>query len=132
MHAVSGRYFERKVMLELLILALIMVESGGDTSAVGDGKKAVGVLQIHPIMVRDVNRILGEDKFSLDDRYDRQKSIAMCEVYFNHYGDGKTVEQLAAMWCSGPKGWQKLKTNKKVQEYVRKVNLVLDRLKEVE
>ena len=83
-----------------------MVESGGDTNAVGDNSLAVGVLQIHPIMVKDVNRILGEDKFTLDDRYDRAKSIAMCRIYLRHYGDNMTKEQLARMWNGSPDGWR--------------------------
>lgn len=45
-----------------LVRALIMVESRGNDSAVGDrhlvGNEAIGALQIRPIMVREVNRIL--------------------------------------------------------------------------
>ena len=99
-------------MLKLLILALIMVESGGDPNAIGDKGLAVGVLQIHPIMVRDVNRILGKDKYSLDDRYDRDKSIQMCKVYLTHYGKDKTTEQLARIWNGGPRGHLKEATKK--------------------
>jgi len=110
-------------MLKLLILALIMVESGGDPNAVGDNGQAVGVLQIHPIMVQDVNRILGEEKFSLDDRYNRQKSIVMCKVYFNHYGKDKTTEQLARIWNGGPRGHKKESTKK----YWKKVRRELEK-----
>ena len=45
-----------------LVSALILVESRGNDSAIGDrhlvGEEAVGALQIRPIMVREVNRIL--------------------------------------------------------------------------
>ena len=45
-----------------LVNAIIMVESRGNDSAVGDrhlvGNEAIGILQIRPIMVREVNRIL--------------------------------------------------------------------------
>src|SRR6056300_992993 len=45
-----------------LVSALILVESRGNDSAIGDrhivGGEAVGALQIRPIMVREVNRIL--------------------------------------------------------------------------
>ena len=67
------------------ILAVAMVESGGDPCAIGDGGKAVGILQIHPIMVKDVNRILGEDRYSLADRRDVRKSVEVFCVYCLHY-----------------------------------------------
>ena len=94
-----------KAILEILIPVLIQVESGGDVDAIGDMGEAVGCLQIHEIMVDDVNRIAkmngwwctggsGEyyyHKFTIDDRLDKNKSIQMCEYYLNYYYD-KYVE----------------------------------------
>ena len=67
-----------------LVEALIIMESQGKDSAIGDthlGAPSVGVLQIRPIMVREVNRILKLKKtklrFKLRDRFDRDKSIQM-------------------------------------------------------
>jgi len=86
-----------KAILEILIPVLIQVESGGDVNAIGDGGKAVGCLQIHEIMVDDVNRIAemqgwwdvhnfyNYDEFTLDDRFDENKSIQMCEYYLEYY-----------------------------------------------
>lgn len=76
---------EPVIEIENLVDALIQVESGGNDSAIGDthlgSNHAVGVLQIRPIMVREVNRILklkGEShRFKMKDRYDREKSIQM-------------------------------------------------------
>ena len=60
---------------EDLIDAIIYVESRGHDSAIGDRGKAVGCLQIQPICVREVNRILRKHKsnvrYSLQDRYSR-------------------------------------------------------------
>ena len=63
-------------------------------SAIGDrhlvGNEAVGALQIRPIMVREVNRIckrIGSDqRFTLKDRFDRDKSIHMFMIWkkFHH------------------------------------------------
>lgn len=64
---------------EIFIEALIQIESGGDSMAVGS-KDDVGVLQIRPIFVMEVNRILGEDRYTLDDRYSRERSIEMFEI----------------------------------------------------
>ena len=93
-----------------LIQALIQVESGGDCQAVGDSGQAIGVLQIHPIMVKEVNRILGKDKYTLQDRYSRAKSIEMANIYLNYYGG--TTEERARKWNGGPNGHRKKATEK--------------------
>ena len=99
-----------------LIDALIAIESNGDDSAIGDGGLAVGCLQIHPIMVEDVNRILGLTaghahlKYTLDDRYDRSKSLNMCKTYLNHYCRDMDNESKARCWVGGPDGYKKEST----------------------
>ena len=83
---------------------------------------AVGCLQIRKTMVNDVNRILkrqGNDhRFTYDDRWLRNKSIAMFEIYCKHYGL-TTAEEIARCWNGGPRGMQNEMTAtywKKVQE----------------
>jgi len=102
-----------------LIQALIHVESNGSPNAVGDNGKAVGVLQIHPIMVRDCNRITKRNKYSLGDRYSVVKSIEMFNVWRKHYCKGSSDEVIARKWNGGQKGhrmkatvkyWKKVKT----------------------
>ncbi len=105
-----------------LINAIIYVESRGNDSAVGDNGKAVGCLQIHPIMVREVNRLLAKydipTTYTLEDRYSREKSIEMfnivseeyycCEDYtFTDY-----AEIVARRWNGGPRGHKKRATIK--------------------
>jgi hypothetical protein len=76
-----------------LVSALIFVESRGNDSAVGDrhlvGNEAIGALQIRPIMVREVNRILklqkSNKRFTLKDRFERDKSIEMFYIWKNHH-----------------------------------------------
>ena len=98
-----------------LVEAVIQVESRGNDSAVGDNGKAVGCLQIHPIVVREVNRLVSKH-YTLDDRYSRAKSIEMfniiseeydcCEEYtFMQY-----AEIVARRWNGGPKGDKKTAT----------------------
>ena len=98
-----------------LVEAIIQVESRGNDSAVGDNGKAVGCLQIHPIVVREVNRLVSKP-YTLDDRYSRAKSIEMfniiseeydcCEEYtFMQY-----AEIVARRWNGGPKGDKKTAT----------------------
>ena len=68
-----------------LLSALIMVESSNNDSAYNANEDAVGCLQIRKCMVDDVNRILKRNKknysFTYEDRWSRQKSIMMFEIY---------------------------------------------------
>ena len=104
-----------------LLDAIEYVESKGNTNAVGDNGQAIGCMQIHPIMVKDVNRILGYIKYILDDRYDRNKSRGMCKVYMNHYCKGMNLEDMAACWVAGPDGYLQ-KDKPAVKKYLEKIN----------
>ncbi len=94
------------------IARLVAVESGGRANAVGDGGRAVGILQIHAGLVADVNRIAGRH-FTLADRLDPQKSAEMCRIYLSHYatkarlGHEPTMQDMARIWNGGPAGWRK-------------------------
>ena len=101
-----------------LIQALIQVESSGIEDIKGDlhlkGGPSIGVLQIRPVMVREVNRILKilkvKKRFKLKDRYDREKSIEMFVIWRDfHHPDGD-FETIARNWNGGPKGIHKTTT----------------------
>ena len=107
-----------------LLSALMFVESGNNDSAHAIGEDAVGVLQIRKTMVDDVNRILkrqGKDyTFTYDDRWLRNKSIQMFDIYCKHYGL-TTAEEIARCWNGGPRGMDKEATVyywNKVQNYL--------------
>ena len=108
-----------------LLSALMFVESGNNDSAHAIGEDAVGVLQIRKTMVDDVNRILkrqGKDhRFTYDDRWLRNKSIQMFDIYCKHYGL-TTAEEIARCWNGGPRGMQ----NDVTANYWKKVQNHLD------
>lgn len=113
-----------------LIDALIYVESRGNDSAIGDrhlGKPSVGCLQIRPIMVREVNRILKRKKkelrYTMDDRFSREKSIEMFMVWKDYYHDSDNFEEIARTWNGGPRGMK----NKKTLSYWSKVKFELNK-----
>lgn len=82
-------YTERPAVdWELFTLALILHESKGDDNAVGKTGDA-GCLQITAIYVKDANRILGYERYTLADRFDREKSIEMFNIVQEHYNPGK-------------------------------------------
>ena len=103
-----------------LVTALIFVESRGNDSAIGDrhlvGNEAIGALQIRPIMVREVNRILkiqkSDKRFTLKDRFDRNKSIEMFYVWKNYHHKDSEAEVIARNWNGGPKGFRLNRTVK--------------------
>lgn len=94
--------------MKTFLIMLMLVESNLDPSAIGDGGRAVGILQIHPILVHDINRIYGTS-YTLEDRFNIQHSVDMACLYFRHYlGPRATPEEMARLWNSGP-GWKNKK-----------------------
>lgn len=77
---------------DILIEALIEIESEGNQYAVGKTND-LGILQITPIYVKEVNRILKEDFYFLEDRTDIDKSLEMFEVYQSHHNPSKNIRR---------------------------------------
>lgn len=99
------------LVADSLLSAVIHVESRGNINAHNVGEDAVGVLQIRPIMVKEVNRVLGFDKYTLKDRWDKQKSIEMFNV-IRYNTPNPTNEKIARNWNGGPNGYKKKSTLK--------------------
>jgi len=97
-----------------LIQALIMVESSGRDSAYNASEDAVGCLQIRPIMVREVNRILRKQgdtlRFRMKDRWSREKSLEMFNIWREYHHPNSTDEVIARNWNGGPRGYEKEST----------------------
>ena len=108
-----------------LLSAIIHVESSNNDSAYNAYEDAVGCLQIRKCMVDDVNRILrrqqSDIRFSYSDRWLRNKSIQMFDIYCKHYGL-TTAEEIARCWNGGPRGMQ----NEVTARYWKKVQKNLD------
>jgi len=83
---------------------------------------SIGCMQIRPIMVREVNRILkksgSKKRFKLKDRKDRDKSIQMFNIWADAYHRDSSFEKMARNWNGGPKGYKKPRT----EEYWAKVS----------
>ena len=112
---------EEPIIEDPLIAAIIQVESGGDTLAYNSKEDAVGCLQIRPIMVREVNRLVGKDSFTLSDRWSKAKSIQMFNVIRSHL-KGASDEQIARVWNGGYNGHnipQTLQYWNKVKKYTQ-------------
>ena len=98
--------------------AIAQYESGNYTRAYNRRRNAAGYLQIRPCVVSDCNRIVGYQRWTLADRYNRQKSREMFNFYLDFYGKQYTKatgrqpssEVLARIWNGGPNGWRNHRT----------------------
>ena len=86
--------------VERVIDALIVIESSGRPAVIGDGGNAVGLLQIHPVAVREANRITGSNRWKLSDRFCPKQSRSMARtILVWHLQRGVTDPvELACRW----------------------------------
>lgn len=101
---------------ELLIAALIQVESSGDYAAINKEEQAFGLLQIRPCIVEDVNRLYGTNYQHTRYLMSRPEYIIpICKQYLIYWGgryEGETglrpsYEVYARIWNGGPRGVHK-------------------------
>lgn len=105
---------------DIFLAALIQVESEGKADAVGKTND-VGILQITPIYVKDVNRILGEDRYTLAERTDKRKSLEMFEILQGHYNPSKSIDK--AIKLHNPRAGQSYRIKIMNQMEIIKSNL---------
>lgn len=109
--------------LAAVLATLVVMESSGNDSAIGDGGRARGPLQIHKAVVVDVNRISGRS-YQWSRMTNRAEAMAVAEIYIGHYATpqrlGRAVrpEDAARIWNGGPNGYK----SKATQGYARKFN----------
>lgn len=83
------------------MLAIEQVESEGRANIVSRDGRYVGCLQIAPILVRQCNIILGYDKFTLKDRYSKERSHEMFIIFQEHFNPEGNMEKAIRLWNSG-------------------------------
>ena len=101
-------------------LALILTESQMDSLAVGKDND-LGILQITPIFVDEVNRLVGKDLFSHQDALSPTKSLQMLAIYQEHKNPAHDTDK--AIQLHNPKGGY---------AYARKVKKNIARVKTYE
>ena len=103
--------------------AICQVESSGNPDAHNPGEDARGIAQIRAIMVDDVNRIVGSDKYTHDDAWCAEKSREMFDIYNSNYHPKGDAHRISRCWNGGPTGHKKKATEK----YWLKVKAELER-----
>jgi len=100
--------------VKTLVDALILVESSGNPKAFNKKENACGCLQIRPIMLREVNRILrkqnNDKRFTKEDRWDCGLSQEMFYIWRNYHHKDSSDEVIARNWNGGPRGYKKQST----------------------
>ena len=80
---------------KLAFFVIAQVESNGDPDAYNQLEQAVGIVQIRPIVIRDL------EGFTLKDRWCPEVSYEIFTAYMNKYG-ASTIEDHARLWNGGP------------------------------
>ena len=88
---------------ELIELAIIWQESKGNPNPKHSDGKSEGILQMTPIYVKEANRILGKNKYTLHDRRNPLKSHEMFLVVQNYHNPEKDVKK--AVKLHNKAGW---------------------------
>jgi hypothetical protein len=101
---------------ELWTMALIQVESGGKDNALGT-KSDTGCLQITPILVKEVNRLQSDRRYTMNDALNRKRSIEMYNIIQGYYNPEKDLHLALKIW--NPKA--PLSYHKKVQAEYEKL-----------
>lgn len=109
---------------ELLLKSIIQVESLGKPDAYNPKEDAVGILQIRPIMLRHANQIIGFAKYSLNDRWSKEKSIEIFWVVQEYHNPNLWLDRASHLWNSGTldKNWDK------TERYRNKVSIEYNKL----
>ena len=125
------------IMKDVLYSSIVWVESKGNANAKSrDG--SVGIIQIKPVMVKEVNRICKiqglNKKFTLADRKNPSKSAEMFWIYQEFYNPGinrdslskEDMEIMARKWNGGPEGHKKKATKKYWKKVSKRVRVELE------
>jgi len=109
---------EQTILEIKTVFAIAKVESEFNPDALNKKENAAGILQIRPIMRREVNRLLKKEVYTDSCRFNAVKSIEMFLVIQRHYNPSCNQKTAAILWNTGslsPKGdigkvyWSKVK-----------------------
>ena len=107
-------------MHPLLLSALIQIESAGNDLARGRHGE-LGALQIKPIMVRDVNRLMGTH-YAHAQVTNRATATFIANAYLSHYGRNLSDESLARLWQGGPSALKRSSSRAYGRRVMRKLS----------
>lgn len=105
---------------EKIPFAIMQCETADfDEKIINKTEDAAGVLQIRPIMVKEVNRIIGYQKYKLTDRFSFEKSLEMFYIFQDYWNPDYDPEKAARLWNGGEDGMKKKSTEKYYKNFSR-------------
>lgn len=78
---------------ERMVEAICWVESRNNDQAKSEKSSAAGRFQMLRIYVVEVNRILGEKRYSESDRHNPKKAREMFDIYQAHHNPNKDIDR---------------------------------------
>ena len=113
---------EKIKKLDSIWMVICYVESTFDEMAYNESESAAGIIQIRPIMVDEVNLILGKNKYKLKDRWCKEKSFEMFKIYQDFVNPEYDEVLAARFWNGGRTGDKKRSTDVYVEKYFERKN----------
>lgn len=113
---------EKIKKLDSIWMVICYVESSFDEMAYNESELAVGIIQIRPIMVDEINLILGKNKYNLKDRWCKEKSFEMFKIYQDFVNPEYNETLAARFWNGGRTGDKKRSTDVYVENYFKRKN----------
>lgn len=94
-----------------LFTLITVIESQCNPDAHNLVEDAVGIAQIRPIMIKEVNQIVGYEKYSLEDRWCPDLSFNLFYDYMERFNPNLDYELGARIWNGGREGYKKSSTD---------------------
>jgi hypothetical protein len=89
---------EEGIRDQRLLNTVIQVESGGNPLQINYSEMAVGLLQIREIMLKEVNRLVGYEKYTVKDCLDSLKSIEIYWIVQNYHNPANEIFKGCQVW----------------------------------
>lgn len=81
-----------------MLRTFVKVESNFNEYAINPVSGARGILQILPIMIKEANRIIKQEKYTWDDTFSAEKSIEIWYIAQKHHNPNYTIEKACQVW----------------------------------
>lgn len=108
----SSDSLTREDTIMAMVTAFAIQESGCNPKAVSACGNYVGYLQISKVCVREANRILGENLYTYDDRYDEVCSYGIFKTLQEYHNPTLDIDKAITIWNKNCPQWYRKNVKK--------------------
>ena len=94
----------KEKMINDIISRIVIIESQNDPKVYNSKENAIGLLQIRPIMIREINQLIKQDKYQHEDSWCPELSVEMFITYQEIVNPTWDQELAAKRWNGGRRG----------------------------